>query len=178
MKRRGTQGDLKGMADAYLGRLDPKGKRFGSRATSAWNRVVGEEISRHTTGSALRDGELLVYVDSAVWANELAAMSEHLRERLNEEMGEALVRSVRFAVSRKVAEQRKEREAEEQIHAHYAKDDVESVALTEQERLQVEYMTAAIADEGLRDAAVRAMTRHLEWKKGTRARNGRQASSE
>jgi hypothetical protein len=105
-------------------------------------------------------------------------MSEHLRERLNEALGEELVRSVRFSVSRRVQEEHARKDAEEDVRDFYERDDVESVPLSAVERAQVEYATAAIRDPELRQAAVRAMTRHLEWKKGTRQRNGRQRRSE
>lgn len=178
MSRRGKHGDVRDLAGAFLGRIDPEGRRFGSRATAAWNEVVGPEIVRHTHGSALRDGELLVFVDSPVWANELSVMAEHLRERLNEALGEELVRSVRFAVSKRVAEERSARAAEEERREAYAPDEARSVPLTAQERAQVEYVASSISDEGLREAAIRAMTRHLEWKKAIGAENGREMRSE
>jgi anti-sigma regulatory factor (Ser/Thr protein kinase) len=177
MKKRGSSGDLRGMADAFLGRVDPQGRRFASRAATAWAGVVGPEIARHTMGSALRDGELLVFVDTATWANELSVMSEHLRERLNQELGEDLVRSVRFAVSREVRRNAIEHAGPETPDTT-GEGKVELVPLDEQERAQVEYAASSIHDEGLREAAVRAMTRHIERRKGTRARNGRDRPSE
>lgn len=178
MRRRGRQGDLRGMTDGLLRKLDPKGRRFGSRAAMAWREVAGPEIAKHTTGSALREGELLVYVDSPTWAHELSAMAEHMRVRLNEALGEELVRSVRFAVSRAVRQEQQLREEEVAASRYYAEDDVEPVPLSEQEHAQVEFAAGNISDERLREAVVRAMTRHLEWKKGTRARNGRENRSE
>ncbi len=178
MSRRGSQGDFHGFADRYLGRIDPSGRRFGGRAAEAWGRVAGEEIGKHTVGSALHDGELLVYVYSPTWATELSVMAEHLRVRINEELGEELVRSVRFTVSRRVQEERATLAAEEEQERFYAEDDVELLPLSRQERSQIEHMAAAIGDEALREAAVKAMTRHLEWKKGTRAENGREGRSE
>jgi hypothetical protein len=178
MRQRRRKGDFSSLAHGFLGRIDPEGRRYASRAASAWKDVVGEEIARHTMGSALRDGELLVYVDSATWANELSMMSEHLRERLNEALGEELVRSVRFSVSRRVQEERAREEAQEETRDFYERDEAEPVPLSESELAQVEYAAASIKDPELREAAVRAMTRHLEWKKGTRQRNGRQKRSE
>ncbi len=166
------------MAEEYLARLDPEGRRFAGRAAEAWARAVGDEIAKHTAGSALREGELVVFVDSAVWANELSVMAEQLRGRVNEELGEDMVRSVRFAVSRKASEERERRAAEEQHEAINGPDVADAVGLTEQERMQVEHVASSIDDEGLREAAVRAMTRHLEWKKGITRLNGREKRSE
>lgn len=178
MKRRSSRGRVHDIAESYLGRLDPEGRRFTSRAASAWNEVVGPDIARHTMGVSLRDGELLVYVDGPVWANELSLMAEEFRERINEVIGKDLVRSVRFSVSRKVREERMRTEAEEEAEQFYRPDAAEPVPLSEQERSQVEHMAAAIHDPEVREAAVRAMTRHLEWKKGIRSENGAERPSE
>jgi predicted nucleic acid-binding Zn ribbon protein len=50
----------------------------------AWSTVAGESVCSHTTGAHLRRGELVVYVDSPVWATELSALSEPYRVAINE----------------------------------------------------------------------------------------------
>jgi hypothetical protein len=160
------------MAEAYLSRLDPEGKRFTTSAVAAWRTAAGPEVDKHTTGVALRSGELLVYVDSAVWASELSIMAEQYRVRVNEEIGEELVRSVRFTVSRKVQEEKRREHAERRLAEPDRGPETKPLPLDDQERAQVESMAAAIHDPDVRDAAVRAMVRHLEWKKGNRSQNG------
>jgi hypothetical protein len=178
MKRKRTPGDLHALAESYLTRIDPEGRRFTGATASAWKRVAGPDVERHTMGVSLKDGSLLVYVDQSAWAQNLSLMAEQYRERLNEEIGEELVRAVRFTVSRKVAEERRREQQESADEAYYEPDDTESVPLTEQERQQIEHIAGSIHDERVRDAAVRAVTRHLEWKKGIKRRNGPQAGSE
>src|SRR5262245_29386378 len=67
----------------------------GTRATAArranvaldweaWREVVGDRIARRTRPGALRDGELTVYSESPVWAQELSLLSEEIVGRLRE----------------------------------------------------------------------------------------------
>ena len=55
----------------------------------------------------MREGVLVVYVDSNSWATQYTAMAEQYRNSINKELGEELVSSLRFTVSRKVADNRK-----------------------------------------------------------------------
>jgi hypothetical protein len=178
MSARRRQGDLRALTDRWLRRVDPQGRRHGAAAANAWAAVAGENIAKHTLGMAVREGELVVFVDSATWANELSLMAEELRVRLNATLGKDPVRAIRFTVSRKVQEEAVQRASEEQEQTVYDPDEVPSVPLTDPERCQVEYVAASIKDEALREAAVRAMTRSLEWKKGIRCREGPQRPSE
>ena len=90
------------LAEEFVARIDPHGRRHEGRVMAAWPSVAGEEVARHTLGFAMTDGELVVMVDSPTWANELSLMSEDYKRRLNEAVGEELVRAVRFSVSKRV----------------------------------------------------------------------------
>ncbi len=142
-----------------------------ARAVSAWRTSAGDEVAAHARGFALREGELLVFVDSAVWANELSVLSEHYRAAVNERLGKELVTSIRFTVSRKVAEVRAQ-EVEDDVHASPTRAEmVEPVEATESERDQVRQMAAAVSGPVLKDAVIAAALAHLEWRKGIEARS-------
>ena len=175
MRRHGKSTNLGSSLDHLLKRLDRKsgGGLLQTRAAQAWYQMDGDSVSSHTTGAHLRDGEMVIYVDSSVWATELSALAEEYRTRINAEIGEESVRSMRFVVSRKVGEQRRVEQAEEESAAFYLEDKVESVPLTETERAQVEASAAQIGDEGLRRAVVAATIADLEWKKGLAKHKGR-----
>jgi hypothetical protein len=160
------------IVDGLWGRLDRSGQGAAqARAVSAWRAVAGDEVAAHARGFALRDSELLVFVDSAVWANELSILSEHYRVAVNERLGKELVTSIRFAVSKKVAEvQAQEAEDDSQTSAA-RRDRVEPVRATETEIGQVRLMAAAVSDPGLREAVIAAAVAHLEWRKGIEARS-------
>ncbi len=126
----------------------------------------------------MREGTLIVYVDNPAWATELTAMSERYRTALNEEIGQELVRKIRFSVSRKVVEQHRIVAVEKETDDFYKVDDVPSVPLSSTELAQVEASVEAIPDLELREAVLRATVKDLEWKRGIAARNSREEPRE
>ncbi len=158
------------LAGTILDRMDKGGGgRQRGRAVAAWCEVAGREASSHARGFALRDGELLVFVDSSVWATELSMMSEHYRAAINTVLGKETVSSMRFAVSRKAVP---ETDAEVgTFAAGGAATPCAPVPATANEIAQIRQMAKVVQDEGLREAAVAAAIAHLEWRKGIEARN-------
>lgn len=165
------------VADGVLGKADPQGRRFSARVVAAWNDICGEVVSNHTRGVAFRDGELVVSVDSPAWANELSVMSDTFRSALATHLGQELVRSLRFTVSRRVQVDRQRESAERDVVEFYKPDEVTAVALSEVERDQAAYASQAVSDERLREIALRVMVKDLEWKKAVKQQSSAQASS-
>lgn len=163
--------DLGAALERVAARADTEGELARAHAIAVWPRAVGDEIARRTHCTALRKGELLVLVESPAWATQLQAMAPQIVEAVNREAGKRLVRTMRFTVSRTVREERERDEAAAGTEAVYRPERVEPVPLSPQERAQVEATAAAIDDEDLRGAAIRAMTADLEWKKGVRERS-------
>jgi len=178
MTRRREIEPLWNVGDDLLKKVDPHGLRFKSRAVTVWSEVVGDEIMRHTKGVALRDGELIVYVDSPVWANELSLLSERFKTEINAKLGEDLVSSLRFNVSRKVMESHLHEQQEEEEARFYEPDRTKAEPLSEEERMQAVYMAEAVPDEELREKALRVMIKDLEWKKGLKKANSPQKGTE
>lgn len=157
-------------AHDVLQRLDHGGNIERAKAVAAWREIAGAEVTAHAMGYAMRDGELVVYVDSPVWATELAALSEKYRSAVNQELGKELVSSMRFAVSKKVSEERAWEEARAREEAEARPERLAPVPASPQEVSQIEAMAASIHDAALREAAVRAAVRGLEWRKGIAVR--------
>lgn len=147
-----------------------------AKIARAWGQVAGDLVKGHTVGAHLKAGTLIVYVDSPVWATELSALSEGYRTALNTEIGEELVKTVRFSVSRKVDESFRRALLEELEQKEHKRADV-SVELTPQERAEIEEAASVVADGELRDAVIRAQVADLEWKKGLKAIKEREAAS-
>jgi hypothetical protein len=167
---------LADVAGGVLRRLDAAGNRHKAEAVLAWREVIPEQIDRHTRGFALRDGELLVFVDSSVWANELSLMSEEMRTRLNTHLGKDLVSSIRFTVSKHA---RDDSAAEDALASAESPDERESAPsepLDQCEAAQIEHLSAAIADEDLRALVTRVMRLDQEQKKGRRSAGGKRSS--
>lgn len=157
-------------AEAALRRIDKAGKRHNARVVGVWSEVVGADIARHTKGFAFRENrELVVYVDTAAWANELSLMANDLTARINTRIGDDVVRSLRFTVSRTVSAERAWEAAITHAEAEYESTPIEPVALTDVEVAQAEHVAAAIDDGELREIALRVMMKDLALKKGTRS---------
>lgn len=164
--------DVGALVAGLFNRLDRGGQGAAkARAVSAWRAAAGEEVYAHARGFALRDDELLVFVDSPVWANELSVLAEHYRVAVNERIGKEAVGSIRFTVSRKVSEELV-REAED-VPSSVATDEakVTPAAATSDEIERVRREAAVVKNEELREAVVAAAIARLEWSKGIEARN-------
>ena len=60
----------------------------------SWESIAGRAIARRTSKVYLKDGKLIIYLTSPVVRNELIMAKESLRERLNEQAGEELVKEI------------------------------------------------------------------------------------
>jgi hypothetical protein len=175
-RRRGRSTELDSALESLVGRLDRRtaGAGTAARVMALWDETAGPIVGSHTTGVHLRDGVLVVYVDSHARANDLAALSERYRTDMNAGLGKELISKVSFTVSRKVSDQRRIAAVEQETEEFYKEDDVEPIALTATERAQVEASVLSVPGEELREAVLRATVKDLEWKKGIAARNARE----
>lgn len=178
MARRRKTESIGDLGQHVLSRIDPQGRRHESQAIQVWEEVAGVEIAKHTKGFAMRARELVVFVDSPTWANELTLMAERLRENINARIGKDSVRAIRFTVSKKVQEERRWEASREEDEEYYRPDEVQSLALSVEELRQAQYMAEAVPDPELQEKALRVMIKDLERKKGARARNTAQKAPE
>lgn len=179
-RRQGRQLNLSGALDGLVARMDRKsaGRGMSARVDLLWERIAGPLVSAHTTGVHLRDGVMVVYVDSHARANDMSALSERYRTEMNAELGKESVSKVTFTVSRKVSDERRLQAEEKVTEEFYREDDVDPIRLTANERAQVESSAASIPDDELREAVIRATVSDLEWKKGIAERNAREEPRE
>jgi predicted nucleic acid-binding Zn ribbon protein len=63
---------------------------------TAWPRAAGETVARQSEPVSERGGEVTIACRTAAWAQELDLLQDRLRDRLNEEIGEARVSALRF----------------------------------------------------------------------------------
>ena len=72
--------------------LGPKLKEIN--IISSWENIVGKAISSRTTRIYIKDKTLFVYLKSSVVRNELLMLREVLKEKLNSQAGEELIREI------------------------------------------------------------------------------------
>ena len=63
---------------------------------SLWPEVVPERIKKNTEPLKVKGGTLFVAAKSAAWANELTMLKTKLIARLNQAIGEEVVKDIRF----------------------------------------------------------------------------------
>lgn len=155
-----------------------------ARVKRAWNLSVDKRIAEHVTAVFVvpntAASEVIVYVDSSIWATELNMQSELLRLNLNIELNKDAdepsnvmrkaeqVEKLTFKVSKEQYAARERRlttlqllEAEDE---DYRK--AQPVALDEEELSGLEEALSHIENDQLRDTAYAAAKANLEWQKG------------
>lgn len=115
-----------------------------------WDEVVGPQVARRARPSAIRDGVLTVTVASGPWLQQLTFLKEELIERLNQKVGEALVREIYLKAGNP---QRTQRPATPDLPPERPLTDGEKEAVVRQ--------TAAIKDEELRSLVAGLLMRHI-----------------
>ena len=72
--------------------LGPKLKEIS--ILSSWDEMVGKAISSRTDKVYIRDGILYVHLKSSIVRNELMMIREGLREKLNNQVGEEIIKEI------------------------------------------------------------------------------------
>ena len=87
---------------ASLGELST---RFGLAAPTTlhqvfdgWATLVGEPLASHVRPTTLRDGLLRLVADEPAWATQVKYLGQELVDRINERLGEQLVRELVISV--------------------------------------------------------------------------------
>lgn len=62
----------------------------------SWEKVMGKTVSRYTKNLYIQNSTLFVETTSPIVRNELLMMKEEIRVRLNEVVGEELIKTIIF----------------------------------------------------------------------------------
>jgi predicted nucleic acid-binding Zn ribbon protein len=90
-------GNQKSMAEAiqeYLKSFRLDGKLAETRAISAWERLMGPSIAKHTKSIYIKDKVLYISFDSAVLRQELSFAKDKIKTMLNKEAGAEVISEV------------------------------------------------------------------------------------
>ena len=94
-KGRGDPVELGDALGAVIADLGIGTKLAESRVLLAWSEVAGPELSRRARPLRMSNGRLELAVPSAVWRTQIAFAKESLAHKLNEHIGEPLVREIK-----------------------------------------------------------------------------------
>lgn len=120
-----------------------------SRIKSEWQELFEKPLSLHTSPSMLKNGELLINVDSSAWLHQLGFYREQIKEKLNR----FAIESVRFRIG---SVRNKEKPGKEPVKLRN---------LTAEEKLLVEETVADVKDKDLCLNIKKAMEKSIGFKR-------------
>ncbi|MCX8006582.1 MAG: DUF721 domain-containing protein [Coriobacteriia bacterium] len=142
---------LADLIERLLARADRGDGLLKARVCSAWEEVAGPAACKHSRAVRLSEGELVVAVDSAAWANEMSLMAGRYLAALQKRFGNEAVRGIRFTVSRLPKAVAGESRA---ASLHVSTD----TPLTPEQMRAIETRVGrAVADDALRTTIVKAV---------------------
>ncbi len=94
MKKRSNEQSLTEALDHLVDAFGMRERMDELDITTAWDKLVGPMVARHTVTVRLREGRLRVRVDSAPLRHELSYMREALKEVLNHRAGRTVVEEI------------------------------------------------------------------------------------
>jgi len=74
-----------------------KGPQAGS-VSAAWAKAAGEDSLKHTKPVDIKDGILIVHVDSSGWLHKLTMEKIRLLSKIREETGGDLVKDIKLRI--------------------------------------------------------------------------------
>ncbi|MBS0011616.1 MAG: DUF721 domain-containing protein [Bacteroidales bacterium] len=92
--RRSKTMSLSEVLKEYRSEMNIDGRLKEVSLLNSWENIAGRAIAKRTTQVYIKSGKLYIYLNSSVVRNELSMARESLRERLNEEAGEELVKEI------------------------------------------------------------------------------------
>lgn len=58
--------------------------------------IVGKEIASQIKVKELKDGDLIIEVESAAWKNEISMLREEIREKINSQFKKEIIKQIRI----------------------------------------------------------------------------------
>ncbi len=72
----------------------------GWLAIEVWAEIVGDAAARRARATSFDAGRLIVEVDSPAWVSQLGFMKREYIEKLNQRLGEGVIREIQFIAAR------------------------------------------------------------------------------
>jgi hypothetical protein len=99
MDKKDTQPEkIAHVLEKSLKRLDLGGRVTEYGIWPIWNETVGSVIARNAQPEKIRNGTLFVSVSNPTWMQQLQFVKEMIADKLNDRMGQQIVKSIFFVV--------------------------------------------------------------------------------
>ncbi len=102
------------LVTSALNRLGVRERVLEQQAIGNWARVVGPQIAASARADRVKEGILFVCCKSSAWASELSLHKERIVKGLNDSVGAAVIKDIRFSARgfRRTADPKEDRLAE------------------------------------------------------------------
>lgn len=94
------------LVDVTLDKLGLKTRALEYKVLDLWESVVGETIIKHASVGEMHRGVLFVHVDHPVWIQHLSFAAQDIKKRLNQAIGEKVVKEIRFKAGNRCNKQK------------------------------------------------------------------------
>lgn len=100
MSKKARRGRFESLGSAAQRVLDKRLKKQLAeyQAVEAWPDAAGQDISKRCIAMGIKSGILYVSVPTSVWSTELNALKRKLIAKLNDRLGQEVVKDIRFKV--------------------------------------------------------------------------------
>lgn len=137
-------------------------KKFKSQLVMFyWNKIVGNDIAAQSTPVEVEYGVLFIAVDNSVWCHHLLMMKADILHKINQFIGEPLIRDLKFK-NQSSAKKNLEEIHEEEENFKIA---LKSVKLDSKEIAKVNEKCELIKDNDLKNCIYHVYEKHLRLKK-------------
>ena len=82
--------------EELVAQLGIKKKLHEQDAFVVWDEAVGERIAKVATPTRMLRGTLIISVKSGAWRNELNMRKQEILRRINELLGDEIVKDIKF----------------------------------------------------------------------------------
>ncbi|MFH0887442.1 MAG: DUF721 domain-containing protein [bacterium] len=89
--------------ELVLRRPEIKKKMREAESCRIWDIVLSENIRKNAQPAKVREGVLFVDTATAAWANELNFLKTEIIDKINNHMGESVIKDIFFKVSGKLS---------------------------------------------------------------------------
>lgn len=95
MRKSNTQ-SISSVLKSYVRENNLERKLYELDLIKSWESVMGKMVARHTGNMYIQHKTLFIEISSPIIRNELLMMKEEIRVRLNEVVGEELIKTIIF----------------------------------------------------------------------------------
>jgi len=146
---------IKSILDNLFKKTKPGSENY--HIFKVWEGAVGARIARHSQPKRFRDHTLWVIVDNSIWMQQLKFLEEKIKERLNQRLGSAMVKKIRFQIG--------------EINVSPAKDSEKSISpewleieIDDNARKEIAKEVAVLKDGELKARLISLFQKHTQFK--------------